>query len=198
MSQGDERKGGSASKQALLRLAVFGDSFLSLVASFFLLVVAIVYLQWTNNSEPAQKHNNQGLQRPILPVRTEIVERDPPKIYEFTRGAEGSKLVSPEAMNAFVKDGVIAVRGLLAPELLEALDAASQELVEEQRIKDTNRARKRRGTQFYTVNFGPVFRQPDNNNKALPFREVALHSLVPRYATELLQTGPDETTRLMR
>jgi hypothetical protein len=97
-------------------------------------------------------HNNDKKGHPELPTSSSL---------------SSSILLAEEMRISFEKDGVIAIRGLLPPELLDRLDAASHDLVVEEiqkkRAKPTagfiTGRKLPRGTQFHTVDIGTIFRE---------------------------------------
>ena len=105
-------------------------------------------------------------------------------------------VVSDEVLAAYRNEGVVAVRGLLSKELLDALDPVSQQLVNEQDDKNTQRQRPRRSTQFHTVQIGPSFLSDDA--LATPFRNVALDSVLPSVAAQLLGLDESHSLRMLR
>jgi hypothetical protein len=76
---------------------------------------------------------------------------------------------------------------------------------EAQKEQDSQRKRKRQGTQFYTVRQGVIFRSDaatkgDEIDVASVFRKIALLSAIPKITADLLQVREDrnDTMRLMR
>jgi hypothetical protein len=194
----------------LASLAIFGDSSWALLASFGLLVAAVgvaLYMDdgigSSSNVDPFEIAYQQLGPTPKI---------DPPRIFEFRRG----ELVTEEMRIAFAKDGVIAVRGILYPELLERLDAASNSLILEQQAKNKKKPKVLTGrktpsnSQFFTVQQGAVFlnltkdnEDKDDNEGIPPFLEVSLASDIPKIVADLLQLQSTndtktETLRLMR
>lgn len=109
---------------------------------------------------------------------------------------ECEKILSSEMKQAFIRDGVIAVRGLLSPDEISVLDQSSLDLMNITR--DNSNAQKGTigrdwsgpirveagsglsgGKQFYSSRHHAVFED-------LGFRTVALKSLLPKVASELM------------
>ena len=188
---GEELNDGK-SPSFISRLTLFGDSGWSVVASFPMLVVAAALVYMLDDSSGAGESSYPSL-GPVPKI-------DPPRIFDIHDGK-----VSDEIRRAFNKDGVVAIRGLLSEEYLQRLDRASSVLVKEQKEQDSQRKRKRQGTQFYTVRQGAIFRsdaatEGDEIDVAGVFREIALLSAIPKVAADLLQLREDrnDTMRLMR
>lgn len=174
-------------------VAVFGDSAWALGFSFLLLLVAVavsLWLETQDSSRPSDPYDKLG----------PVPATDPPHIYHISAGINVIR-------DAYKRDGVVAVRGLIEPELLGRLDSESLVFLEEQRIK--TEGRKRPGTQFHTVNHNAIFRNPPNASDAAalavstvsPFLDLTLFSQVPQLAATLLgmkeQPG-NQTMRLLR
>jgi len=134
---------------------------------------------------------------------------DPPHIYDVRSrrdstqrgmgGDDGSNsIVDAEMIEAYRKDGVIAIRGLVDDELLSKLDIESDVLVKEQQ-KMVDIGKKRRGNQFHTENHGTLFINPPRtefvshyrNDNVTGFLELAVLSDVPRVAAELMLAVED-------
>ena len=92
-------------------------------------------------------------------------------------------LLSPNIHKQFRKDGVIALRNVLPPNILSDLIKASDSLV------GTNHtsSRRGRGKQFHTVKTGAIFIEGTSGDA---FRNVALYGLIPRIGAELLGLQP--------
>jgi ectoine hydroxylase-related dioxygenase (phytanoyl-CoA dioxygenase family) len=169
--------------------AVFGDSVWALTISFLLLLIAvgISFCLDTPASSTSDPYDKLG---PVPSI-------DPPHIYHVPTDVA----FTDEIMAAYKRDGVVAVRGLIGPELLNRLDMESSDFVEEQRKK--NQGRKRSGTQFHTVYHGAIFRNTPNvtNPTLSPFLDLSLISRVPQLAAKLLgieSDGNNETMRVLR
>ena len=134
-----------------------------------------------------------------------IPQLDPPVIHQF------SSLENLDTVKAaYIKDGVVAVRGLIDQPLLDRLDKASRIIVQEQLVSTKLRRgdksyRRRNGTQFFTSNHGVVFLDPPQfttmedqetswGEKLPPFLKVAVDSLVPHVAALLLHANRNSTT----
>jgi hypothetical protein len=174
------------------RLAILGGSPTALAISFCLFLLAsFLFLSIATSN-------------PLGPVPT----MDPPRIFHLTN----TTTVTPQTQHytltheppvikltnemreEFLKDGVIAVRGLLSEQLLRELDQEADIFVEDQFIK--NRRNPKRGTQFFTQKIGIALRGARDIDTDLAtsqtiqnmsgFTKVALFSEVPSMAAQLL------------
>ncbi|GAX21362.1 hypothetical protein FisN_6Lh072 [Fistulifera solaris] len=109
-----------------------------------------------------------------------------------------------QLVQSYAQDGVVAIRGLIEDELLAALDVESTRFIQQQKERNAGRRRhhKPKQTQFFTNVHGAMFRNCNNNyyysqndattttTSALTnsFLRVAVTSLVPKLAGELLQS----------
>jgi len=110
-------------------------------------------------------------------------------------------LLTHEVHDAYRKDGVVAIRNLIASDVLHRLREAGDELISFSNNKVVNDRSRRiqsngsvqrytRNSQFHTVKSGVIF--PENTgararrNVSLAFQEVGLHGLVPYVAAELV------------
>eukprot|EP00816_Leptocylindrus_hargravesii_P001935 CAMPEP_0196814004 /NCGR_PEP_ID=MMETSP1362-20130617/40762_1 /TAXON_ID=163516 /ORGANISM="Leptocylindrus danicus, Strain CCMP1856" /LENGTH=488 /DNA_ID=CAMNT_0042190481 /DNA_START=218 /DNA_END=1684 /DNA_ORIENTATION=- len=109
-------------------------------------------------------------------------------------------LLTHEVHEAYRKDGVVAIRNLIASDVLQRLREAGDELISfsNNNVNDRSRQiqsnasaqRYTRNSQFHTVKSGVIF--PENTgaaarrNVSLAFQNVGLHGLVPYVAAELL------------
>jgi hypothetical protein len=114
--------------------------------------------------------------------------------------ARNGPLVTEEIRQAFQRDGVIAIRGLIPSDLMHRLDVASDILVaQQQQTSQSERSTKKRSnTQFHTVRLGALFLDPPKQESEGPlsaFRHVSLDSMVPQIAGQLLWT-PEELSSL--
>jgi len=173
--QGSEDYGEDDISSFTSRVAIFGDSNLALLASFFMLVVAILVATSLNDA-PQRKHAARAPKK--RPTTANIY------IFDETNVA----LVSPGMMKEYERDGLIAIRGLLEKDLLDQLDVSSAKIVQEHKLK----TKRGRGTQFFQVEVGIAL-----VNKA--FQDVALaSSRVPSIAATLLRLADNSTMRMMR
>ncbi|KAL7541484.1 hypothetical protein ACHAXR_011627 [Thalassiosira sp. AJA248-18] len=138
----------------------------------------------------------------------------------FTHAALSSKnyraggVLSDEMLHRFEEDGVVVIRNLVSPKLLDRLDLASQMLIEGQ---DEASKKTKRGKQFHMVKNGAIFlgvppppndettcttnadndggtceadteAEGTNDNIILSsFRDLAMYSKIPRVAASLLR-----------
>ena len=155
-------------------------------------------------TEENNLHDNGGYQLPQYPRR----------IYTHTslssKNYRGGGILSNEMLHRFEEDGVIVIRNLVSPKLLERLDLASQILIDSQDVGNT---KKKRGKQFHMVKNGAIFMgvpppktcissaenegelcdaqigtEDDDDNIILSsFRDLAMYSKIPRVAASLLR-----------
>lgn len=100
---------------------------------------------------------------------------------------ECSNLLSTQIKEAYLRDGVIAIRGLLSPDEIFSLDQSSLELMgfdkpiklQEGPLKVGKERGVSAGKQFYTSRHHAIF-------ESQGFQKVALQSLLPRVASELM------------
>jgi ectoine hydroxylase-related dioxygenase (phytanoyl-CoA dioxygenase family) len=190
----DLRKNRSTEKDAAPKLsnfAVFGDSVWALVLSSLLLLVAVATSLWIDHSAAGDGDGIVDLYTQLGPVPV----IDPPQIFDILQ----LDAITDEILSAYKKDGVVAVRGLIEPEVMDRLDAEANVFLEEQRRK--NDGHKRPGTQFHTVHHNAIFRHPPDNTTISPWVEVTLRSRVPQFAAELLgmrQLDSNQTMRMLR
>jgi hypothetical protein len=183
-------------------LALFGESNLALFCSFSLLVLSFVISLYADGNLPLAPWDlppSERAYRNLEPLPATI----PPQIFHFDNLLE--HLVSGEMHQSFRRDGVIAVRGLLDPALLSALDDATKEIVlqQQKRNKEKNSVkpkvltgRKKPPKQFFTVGQGSMFLpvNDENSTSISPFVEVATISKIPRIVAGLLQFDCDTCT----
>jgi Phytanoyl-CoA dioxygenase (PhyH) len=145
------------------RLAVFGDSATAVVLTFLVMCLAIYVTTYSGaaNTEGRERSNrvNEASHR-INPV------------YTVNRTQDGHvAAISNEVKRAFQLDGVVAIRGLVRPTLVEGVYKESASLL------NTN---PRKGAQFHTARHNSLFL-----SEAL--WQVAAESDIPAVAFQLLQ-----------
>ncbi len=179
-------------------LALFGDSNIALFFSFAMFVFSFLVslhadgklpsVPWSISASDKAYQNLEPL--PIIA---------PAKIFHSTDLVDNR--VSKEIHESFDRDGVIAIRGLLDPELLKALDGATEKIVQEQQSRNEEKkkikpkvltGRGKRPQQFFTVGEGAMFELMENSTS--PFVEVALQSNIPQIVADLLNFDSDEST----
>ena len=101
---------------------------------------------------------------------------------------ECRNLLNDEIKTAFRKDGVIALRGLLSPQLLNSLNQSSMHVINDQVAKTGRKPGTSAGKQFFTTKMGAMFSNIEDISTG--FRDVALSSLLPQISAELM--GIDE------
>ena len=190
----------SSNKNWYSRAALFGESSFALLCSSSLLALSFVialYLDADRDLSPTERAYRELEQLPTIA---------PPKIFQVDDLLDD--FISDEMRQAFHRDGVIAIRGLLDPTLLRSLDDATMEIVEEQQRRNDLKkkpkvltGRKKPPKQFFTVNQGTIF-QPVKENSTSPFIEVALRSKIPQVVANLLEFDGDprlnRTLRVLR
>ena len=85
-----------------------------------------------------------------------------------------AQTITPSMRSAYKHEGAVAIRGLLTPTEIDSLDASAVEVLhqETERKGGVNKARSRKGNQFYTDRSGALFldldRDEGDNNNSLP------------------------------
>ncbi|VEU42583.1 unnamed protein product [Pseudo-nitzschia multistriata] len=187
----------SGEKNWYTNLALFGDSSSALFLSFGLLVLSFfisLYMDGNLQSVSWELSSTERAYRKLGPIPNIA----PPRIFHVNDELGDKNLVSEEMQEAFDRDGVIAVRGLLDPALLSALDDATQMIVSRQKEKDKAKSktkpkvltgRKKAPKQFFTVNQGTIFSSVDGGNSTSvdsPFVKVAMTSKIPQVIAGLI------------
>ena len=93
-------------------------------------------------------------------------------------------LLNSTHISSYTSDGVLALRGLFPPTTLQSLNASSHELLQHQLRTTGKTPGMRNGKQFYSTQMGVLFRGEEEI--ADGFRSVALESVLPRVAAELM------------
>lgn len=199
--QDRRRKGAIASDDApsmIERLAILGDSGLALIGSFSLLVFA-VFVSFLLDEDTHQVPRDLDNSSPDLLYQKlgPVPKIDPPHVYSIE---EDSMDVIQQA---YSKDGVVAVRGLIPTTLLDRLNDESRIYLEKEAPKTKS---SKRGMQFHTMKNGAAFLDPPNTTWSLElgnvtaFLEVAVLSSVPKLASELMlpEMKRGESVRMMR
>ena len=175
------------------RFAAFGDSEVSVVASFALLLLAVaIHHQATlPDEEPFSNYASLGPIPSIQETFIHTVVR-----HDDTASTNKLEVVTTDDMREeYARDGVVCIRGLINEELLRRLDAESSSFVDESRRR---RGTKRKGTQFHTEEHSAIFHssaefgKAENTLATSAFMDVALFSNVAKAATELLLAVTDE------
>lgn len=198
----------------LLSLASIGDSSFALLASFCILIVALITQGYfgsaiSDSADDFLTYESLGPVPSGMDSQAKIYEI---KIlnYDTISMDEVKEFVTNDMLMEYERDGVICIRGLLSPNLLRQLDAESDVLVQEQISKNRNRSLyQRRGTQFHTVTHSAIFLPTDETSPSASdkstfpktvsssnaFLTVALWSIVPSFAAALLRWDPTESLK---
>ena len=180
-------------KEWLNSFALLGDSGSALAVSFVLLLVSIAFSLSLDDEKDFMaylaffKSNYNDPYNRLGPVPS----IDPPHIFVLS---EDSPKVSETMLDAYLRDGVIAVRGLIDADLMKALDQESRNVVLEHGKSPSARKQK---TQFHTVSHGVLFRnssQEEGSWTPGPFWRLALGSNVSSTAAQLLQAEMTAST----
>lgn len=214
-AQKDDSFAESSMPHWLRYFAIFGDSTAALGLSFVFLLLSVGTAWFLDEGSSAEFFQPKPVDlaeeayRKLGPIPNWIETSVP--VLEWTEDPSFIR----ELKASFDRDGVIALRGLLEPNLLQRLDEASSYLIQEEYEKKqakprgalTSKMQEQRqasGTQFFTVKEGAVFlglnvTNDDSESTTPPFLEVALQSKIPQVISQvLLQLPSNETLRLMR
>jgi hypothetical protein len=101
-----------------------------------------------------------------------------------TDNPECRNLLNNETKTAFQKDGVIALRGVLSPQLLHSLKQSSTHVINDQVAETGRKPGTSAGKIFFTNKRGTMFSNIEDISTG--FRDVALSSLLPQIAAELM------------
>ena len=175
-------------------LAFFGESSFALFCSSLLLVLSFVISLYADGNLPLAPWNLSPGERAYRKLER-LPAIAPPQIFHVNNLVDN--LVSGEMHKSFHRDGVIAVRGLLDPALLSALDDATKIIVLQQEMRNEEKSvvkpkvltgRKKAPKQFFTVNQGAIFLpvNSENSTSISPFLEVAMMSKIPSVVADLL------------
>jgi len=164
-----------------------------------------------NVQEKEYTHNAQDIDDYQLP-------KHPERIYKHaslsSKNYRAGGILSDEMLQRYEEDGVLVIRNLISPKLLDRLDTASQMLINDS--KEESRTKKRK--QFHMVKNGAIFLGiPSSTNKnddnkvcgsedasceanmeadksteddniiLSSFRDLAMYSKIPRVAASLLR-----------
>jgi hypothetical protein len=182
------------------RLALLGDSPLALALSLGLLLMAAGisgYLSYEQALSPEERAYRALGPVPAAHVMGRAV------VYELTSDAAVVDQITAAMRQAYRREGVLALRGLVPADLVKDLQAASAVLIQEQQVANHKKRFAVRGKQFYTVQHGVLFREASslwNASSAAPtlqqqdeptdnpFWTLALHSRLASAAALLLDT----------
>ena len=185
-------------------LALFGDSSFALFCSASMFALSfLVSLYADGNLPPAPWDLSQSERayRKLEPLPAVA----PPKIFRADDILDNDK-VSSDMQESFDRDGVIAVRGLLDPALLSALDDATEKIVRQKQKRNEEKkeikpkiltGRAKHPQQFFTVDQGTIFLDDETSTSSSPFVEVALMSKIPNIVADLLHFDSSDTCKNM-
>ena len=254
----------------LSKVALLGDSTLSLVVAFMLLLMAVIIQQQPQHSNTTTMTSVDHKLPPPPPLDPQVVadwgrfttyeslgplpeeivlERmasssssmtntNPPQhhpIYQVNHHHDHdhhdhddispppappthSLMITPQMIHDYHRDGVVAMRGLISPALLQRLDDETAHLIASRPSSSLQQRQKQQQQQFHTVlhaaMFRPIPHHHDNNtgiyhsnqrnsnndteNTPSALMEVALWSSVSVAAAALLQLSSNETLRVIR
>lgn len=187
----------------LSQLATLGDSSgYSLMASGFLLFLAIAFRYWVTRSalrtEAKSGYDpNQYTVEELYETLGPVPSIGPPIIYEVT-----NPLLNESLLATYEEDGVIAFRGLISEELMQKLDRESSQLLFEMDEDGKLSKGATSGKQFHAVKNSVAFQNiSSNRNVTTAFLNVSLFSDVPQVAARLLSGNsaiPTKNLRLIR
>lgn len=243
--QSGKRHDDDIGSSLVTKLAIFGDSGFALVFSFAMMLTAIAVTVFMDEEGSTSVDHSVHRSHSNLPPMTQskhqheeqdnidfddlymklgpIPEIDPPIVYSIEPGDDTGDSASMKAIReAYQKDGVVAVRGLIPVELLDRLDLESRQLIakEQERKHSASNHRTKQSTQFHTMYHSPAFLQApsvvdesllestDSSKDATleslqnltAFLEVAVLSQVPKFGASLLspELEENETVRMIR
>jgi len=185
--------------------ALFGDSLFALCSSFTLLILSVLILHMDGNLKFPRwgPSPNERAYQKLGPVP----DIAPPRIFHLVNKSDN--LVSYEMQESFDRDGVICVRGLLDPDLINLIDDETTKIIlhEREKIEAKDKSKRSHGKapkQFFTVNQGVIFSPVDGNSNSdtSPFVKLAILSKIPEFVANLLNfdcdKGTNETLRILR
>jgi len=177
---------------------------------FFSFVTTVVFLWWIQPHESLL-----FFQEIILPKVNNVCRRilktfqHQPVIYDLKdsihlssshTSQEGTdsyaplhkKILNHEIKQAYKRDGVVAIRGLISPQLQAELDKASQVLISREKSRLNIKGNEySSGKQFQTKKMSPIFELDEN---LTGFRHAALNSILPKVVAELLDLDTLDST----
>ena len=191
-------------------LALFGDSSFALFCSFSMFALSFLVSLYADGklpSAPWELSPSERAYRQLEPLPSVA----PAKIFSVDELLDNNK-VSSEMQESFDRDGVIAIRGLLDPALLNSLDGATAEIVREKQKRNAEKKKikpkaltgqPKRPQQLFTVDQGTMFLNHENSTSVSPFVELALMSKIPNIVADLLRfdstdLSKNQTVRVMR
>jgi hypothetical protein len=189
----------------LNRMAIFGDSGTALVVSFLMVCSSVLVSLHLNKDRQQQRQDYyqsyavpaivkqfstyESLGAALPKTITTDFQRQtppPPRIHTVHLDHNGPVtipsllLVTDKMRQEYEMDGVICVRGLIPPDLLDRLDVESQIWIDRQ---TENHSKKRKHMQQFYASVHSIIFQEQNVSS---FRELALQSAIPAFAHALL------------
>lgn len=145
------------------RFAVFGDSVTAVVVTFLVMCLAIYMTTYSGAAHQKRPERINSLYDESRPIHA---------VYTINRTHDGYvAALSNEVRESFLRDGVVAIRGLVRPTLVDGVLKESATLLN---------PKPRKGAQFHTANHNSLFL-----SEAL--WQVAAESDIPAVAFQLLQ-----------
>lgn len=215
----------------ITRMAILGDSPMALCLSFGFFLTAVLvawYLDhpwfWTtlSSSSSSVSSESESLEQsayqrlgPILPpVGPAIVYTlDNPQYHHYHHHHQYNittalaDQITPDMKRAYHYDGVIALRGIIPPDLLHALQQATDPWVDQQQQINAAQQQQQflvRGKQFFTVQHSAIFQFQSANHSTSstsvnnvkpssrewildnPFVQLVLQTALPQVAATLM------------
>ena len=116
---------------------------------------------------------------------------DSPSLSDSNEAATTTKFFTAEQHEAFDRNGFLIVSDMLDPPMLQELVAASDSFLDQTEKVDAY---------FSSIEMGMIFQAGDHVNQTITraFRKVALESVFPSAAAELMRLEPTESVRVLR
>lgn len=163
-------------------------------------------------SDPSQSKSKQSTDPTAEQSEEYVMPLDAIRIYTHasltSKNYRAGGILSDDMLEQYERDGVLVIRNLIPPKLLDRLNEAGNLLIEKQESEQRSR---RKGKQFHLVQNGAIFlgvpspedstcntnveqcdgkqssNQADNATVLSSFRDLAMYSKIPRVAASLLR-----------
>ena len=163
-------------------------------------------------SDPSQSKPKQSTDPITAQSEDYVMPRDATRIYTHasltSKNYRAGGILSDDMLKRYERDGVLVIRNLVPPKLLDRLNEAGNLLIGKQELEQKGR---RKGKQFHLVHNGAIFLgvpspedstcnidaeqcdarqsidQVDNTTVLSSFRDLAMYSKIPRVAASLLR-----------